>query len=386
MRQDLLPYHLPTIGEEEKQEVMGVLESGHLTTGPLTKRFEELMCGYLDVRNTVGVSSCTAALQLTLAALGIGEGDEVITTPLTFCATVNAIMHQKAVPILADVASDTWDLDAEKVEAAVTPATRAIIPVHFAGHPCEMDQLLDIAERKGLSVVEDAAHALGALYKGAPVGKMSDAACLSFCMLKSITTGEGGMLTSNDDELADRVRSLSRYGMVENAAIRYSSEGSWNYQVTAPGFKYNMTDLQAAIGIHQLNRLEDLLAIRSNIARRYRAGFEKMEAIDLPEVKEYVRHSWQLFPVLLNLDMLTIDRSRFIEELHQRNIETTVNYIPIHFHRYFRDMFGDQDGRYPISEWIYYREISMPIYPRMTDRDVDDVIEAVDDVIRQFRR
>jgi dTDP-4-amino-4,6-dideoxygalactose transaminase len=386
MRQDPLPYNLPTLGDEEKQELINVLESGCLTTGPMTRQFEEMMCSHLDVRNTIGVCSCTAALHLCLAALGIGEGDEVITTPLTFCSTVNVILHQKATPILADISSDTWNLDPEKVEAAITPSTRAIIPVHFAGHPCEMDRLLDIAEGRGLVVVEDAAHALGALYKGAQIGKLSDATCFSFCIMKSLTTGEGGMITTDNDDLEDRIRMLSHHGIVKDVVVRYSSEAQWSYQVMAPGFKYNMTDLEAAIGVHQLSKLDQFLDRRSSIAQQYREAIANIEGIDLPDVKSYVRHSWQLFPVLVNLDMLTIDRARFIEELLTRNIEASVNYIPIHFHQYFRDLFGDQDGRYPIAEWIYHREITLPIYPRMTDQDVADVIEAVDDVSKKFRR
>lgn len=386
MRENFLPYALPTIGEEEKQEVIDALESGWVTTGPRTKQFEEAMQEYLDVKHAIGVSSCTAALHLSLVALGIGEGDEVITTPLTFCSTVNVILHQRATPVLADISSDTWNIDPEKLEAAITPKTKAIIPVHYGGHPCEMDRILDLAASRNLAVVEDAAHSLGAFYKGVPIGKFGDTTCFSFYAIKNLTTGEGGMIVTNRDDLDEQFRILYTHGMSKDAITRYTSEGSWYYQIMTPGYKYNMTDLQAALGIHQLKKLDSFNKTRTKIAERYTNAFREIDEIDLPEVKSYVQHAWHLYPILINLDKLTIDRAAFIEELRNRNIGTTVNFIPIHLHPFYKNLYGEQEGRYPITEWIYYREITLPIYPRMTDQDVDDVIEAVADVITKFRR
>jgi len=386
MRNSILPYDLPTIEEEAKQEVVDSLASGCFTAGPKCIQLEEQACSYLDIRNAIVLNSHTAALHLTLAALGIGEGDEVITSPLTFCSTPNVIMHQKATPVLADISSDTWSIDPEKVEAAITQNTKAIIPVHYGGYPCEMDQLLDIASSRGLAIIEDAAYALGAHYKGIPIGKFGDATCFTFCVHKNLHTSEGGMITTNRDEFGEHLRVLSQHGISKNAIVQHTSENSWFYQVVAPGYDYGMTDLQAIAGIHQITHVEDFLAARTGIANQYREAFQDIDAIDMPEVKEYVRHAWQLFPILVNLDKLTIDRAKFIEELRVRNIETTVNYIPIHFHQYFRDFFGEQEGRYPIAEWIYHREISLPIYARMSEQDVNDVIEAVVDVVEKFRR
>jgi dTDP-4-amino-4,6-dideoxygalactose transaminase len=386
MRNTYLPFGFPSINEDEKREVMEVLESGGMAPGPRTNQFEKGMCDYLEVPYAIAVDSCAAALHLSLVALGIGEGDEVITTPLTSCSTANAILHQRATPVLADISSDTWNIDPEKVEASITHKTRAIIPAHFGGHPCEMDRFLDIAEVRGLALVEDAAHALGSHYKGAPIGKLSDATCFSFDTLGNLTTGEGGLIATHREEVDEKCRLLSHHGISKNTVTRYTSESSWYYQVIAPGFNYNMSDLQAAIGIHQLRKLEHFLVRRTEIAAQYNKAFESMDAIDLPEVKPYVRHAWNLFPILINADRLTIDRARFIEELHRRNVGSNVHFIPIHLHPFYRDLFGNQEGRYPISEWIYYREVSLPIYPRMTDRDVQDVVEAVADVLEKFLR
>ena len=285
-----------------------------------------------------------------------------------------------------DISSDTWNVDPEKVDAAITGNTKVILPVHFAGHPCEMDQLLDIASRKGLAIVEDAGSAMGSHYKGVPIGKFGDVTCFSLCMQPSHSTRNGGILTTNRDDFGQHLKVLSQHGIIRNSIVQHTSEDAWFYQLTAPGYEYAMTDLQAALGLQQIVHCEDEIFSRTEIANRYREAFSAMDAIELPEVKEYVRHSWQLFPILINLDMLTIDRARFVEELHLKKIEASVHYIPIHFYQYYCDVFGEQEGRYPIAEWIYHREISLPIYAKMMDGDVDDVIEAVSEVLGAFRR
>jgi dTDP-4-amino-4,6-dideoxygalactose transaminase len=386
MRSTYLPFNLPSYGEDEKHEVLEALESGWLASGPRTKQFEKGVCDYLEVPHAVGVNSGTAALHLSLAALGITEGDEVITTPFTFCSTVNVILQLKAVPVLADISSDTWNIDPEKVSAAITHKTRAIIPVHFGGHPCEMDQLLDISNEMGLSLIGNATQALGAHYKGSAIGKISDTTCFSLDNFGNLASGECGMITTSRDDLEEKLRILAFHGITRNNITRFNSESNWYYRVVAPGYEYALSEIQAAIGIHQLRKLESFITCRTEIAIKYRDAFKSVEAIEMPEVKSYVRHAWRLFPILINTDMITIDRAQFIEELHKRNIGTSVHFIPIHFHPFYKDIYGDQEGRYPISEWIYYREISLPIYPRMTDEDVNDVIEAVTDVIIEFRR
>jgi len=386
MRTTYLPFALPSFGEDEKHEVLEALDSGWLASGPRTKQFEKGICDYLEVPYAIGVNSGTAALHLSLAALGIAEGDEVVTTPFTFCSTVNVILQQKAVPVLADISSDTWNIDPEKVSAAVTHKTRAIIPVHFGGHPCEMDQLLDISNDMGLSLIGNATQAMGAQYKGTPIGKISDLTCFTLGTIGNVTAGEGGVITANRDELEEKLRILAFYGITKNNIIRFGSESAWFYRVMFPGYEYALSEMQAAIGIHQLRKLESFISRRTEIALKYRNAFEDIEAIEMPEVKPYVRHAWRLFPVLINTDMITIDRAQFVEELHKRNIGSNVHFIPIHFHPFYKDIFGDQEGRYPISEWIYYREISLPIYPGMLEQDVNDVIEAVTDVVNKFHR
>lgn len=386
VRAEYLPLARAWLAEEEKREILDTLDSGWITTGPKTKQFEAAACEYLGVPHAVGLSSCTAALHLSLAASGIGPGDEVITSPLTFCATANVVLHQGARVVFADVQRDTFNVDPGAIRSAITPRTRAIIPVHYGGHPCEMDAILHLAKEHGLKVFEDAAHAIGARYAEHMAGTLGDTGCFSFYAIKNMTTGEGGMLVTGDEALAERVRILSLHGISKDAWKRYSSQGSWYYEVVLPGFKYNMSDIQASLGLHQLRKLERFIERRQSLVDRYNRGFSDVEEVEVQRVRPGVRHAWHLYPVLLDLERLTIDRAQFIEALRAENIGTTVNFIPVHLQPYYRETFGYREGDFPVAENIYGREISLPLFPAMDDSDADSVIEAVRKILDRWRR
>ncbi len=386
-RTTFLPYALPEIDEQEEQAVLEVLRSGWLTTGAKTHQFEQAFREYTGAKYAVAVNSCTAAMHLVLSAWGIGQGDEVITTPLTFCATIEAIEYVGATPVLADIDPTTGNIDPNQVERLITPRAKVLLPVHYGGLPCEMDALMSLAERHNLRVLEDAAHASGAEYKGRKIGTIGHATAFSFYANKNMTTGEGGMITTDDPDLADACRILSLHGISRDAWKRYTSAGTWYYEVQALGFKYNITDIQSAIGLCQLQKLDRMNARRQQIAQQYHQAFREMEFIQtFPDPVPADRtHVWHLYTILLNLEMLRIDRAQFIEELRARSIGTSVHYIPIHFHPHYQ-RYGWKRGQFPNAEAYYERTLSLPIYPRMTDQDVADVIEAVYDVGTTYRR
>ncbi len=385
-RSTFLPYALPQFGEEEKRELIEALDSGWITTGPRVKRLEEDLAAAVGAKHVVCVDSCTAALHIALAALELRPGEEVITSPLTFCSTVNSIVHAGGTPVLADVEPDTLNLDPARVAEKITPRTRALVPVHYGGHPCEMDALLELARRHRLTVIEDAAHAIGASYKGRPVGSLGDMTCFSFYATKNLTTAEGGALALEDETLAERARLLSLHGMSKDAWMRYTAAGSWYYEVVLPGFKYNMTDLEAALGLHQLRRLPGFNRRRRELARRYDDAFRDHPAIEIPAWRKEVEHVYHLYPIRLRLDRLTVDRARFIDELKAEKIGTTVNFIPIHYHPYYRDTLKLGEGALPVAEAAYERLISLPLYPRMTEGDLDDAAAAVLKLAEVFAR
>jgi dTDP-4-amino-4,6-dideoxygalactose transaminase len=383
-RSEFLPFHRPMIGEEEIREVVDTLRSSWITTGPKTKRFESEFATYLQAPGALALSSCTAALHIALKTLGIGPGDEVITTPMTFTASVNVIEHVGARPVLADVQPDTLNIDPEAVEAAITPRTRAIMPVHYAGHPVDLDPLHVLAGVYHCAVIEDAAHAFPARYKGRAIGAGSNPVAFSFYATKNITTAEGGMLTG-DPEFLDRARVLSLHGMSRDAWKRYSKGGSWFYEVLAPGFKYNMTDIQAALGSCQLRRLDQFQRRRREIVSQYNLAFGTEAALETPVTHPEVEHAWHLYVLRLHLDALTIDRDRFIEKLTERNIGTSVHFIPIHLHPYYCDKYAFTPSSFPVAYGNYRRMISLPLNPGLSDDDVTDVIEAVLEVVRSYR-
>jgi len=362
------------------------LRSHWISTGPKTKRFEGEFAAYLRAPGALALNSCTAALHTALTTLGIGPGDEVVTTPMTFTASVNVIEHVGARPVLVDVEPDTLNIDPRKVEAAITPRTRAVLPVHYAGHPADLDALraLTGGGAGGFRIVEDAAHALPACYKGRPIGSEGNPVAFSFYATKNLTTGEGGMLAADPEFLA-RARVISLHGMSRDAWKRYDQGGSWFYEVLVPGFKYNMTDIQASLGLWQLRKLEQFQARRRAVVSEYDRAFADEPALERPVTRPDVEHAWHLYVLRLRDDALMIGRDRFIQELAERNIGTSVHFIPIHLHPYYRDKYGYTPGSFPVAYDNYRRMLSLPLNPGMTDRDVGDVIEAVCDVVRTYR-
>jgi dTDP-4-amino-4,6-dideoxygalactose transaminase len=390
MRKSFLPFSPPLIGDEEINEVADSLRGGWITTGPKVKRFEEEFASFVGSSAALALNSGTGALHTALATLGIGPGDAVITTPMTFCSTVHVIEQVGARPILVDVESDTLNIDPNKIEGALKLETRnsklkirALLPVHLYGHPCDMDSIMALAQKYNLRVIEDAAHALPAKYMGNFIGTIGDLTAFSFYATKNITTAEGGMLTGTPG-LIKEARIWSLHGMSQDAWKRYGDKGSWYYEVVCPGFKYNMPDISAAIGIQQLKKLNQFQTRRGEIVARYHKAFSQFEGLELPVEKHGVNHAWHLYVIRLNLDHLKISRNQFIEELKSRNIGTSVHFIPIHLHPYYRDKYGYKPEDFPIAYQEYQRIISLPLYPKMTDQDAEDVIEAVGQVIDRF--
>jgi dTDP-4-amino-4,6-dideoxygalactose transaminase len=397
-RREFLPFYAPDIGDEEITGVAEALRSGWLTTGPRVQRFEEEFAALVGAPAAAAVNSCTAAMHVALATLGIGPDDAVVTSPMTFASSAHVIEHLGARPLFADVEPDTLNLDPEAVRQVVKEAeaegsrrVRAIMPVHLYGHPCDLDALADIADEYGLALVEDAAHALPAAWQGRMIGSPPPGvdvpvlACFSFYATKNLTTGEGGMLTGHPD-LIEEARTWTLHGMTRDAWRRYASDGSAHYDVVHAGFKYNMPDLQAAIGLAQLRRLPEFQARRRHIVARYDEAFAYLPEIDTPAVRPGVEHAWHLYVIRLVLDRLSIDRDHFLEELRRRNIGSSVHFIPVHLYSYYRTKYGFEPDDFPVAAREYLRIVSLPLYPAMTDRDVDDVAQAVADIVRAHRR
>jgi dTDP-4-amino-4,6-dideoxygalactose transaminase len=394
VRASFLPFALPTIGEEEIAEVADALRSGWITSGPRTRAFERDIAAAVGAPAALAVSSGTAAMHLALVALGVGPGDVVFTTPLTFSSTVHVVEHVGARPVLVDVQSDTLNLDPDLLAAELAQQTEgrpaAVIPVHYAGQPCEMDRIGALAAGAGLGVVEDAAHAFGASHHGQPVGRIDDglpghAVCFSLYATKNITTGEGGVLAA-DPELVERARPWSLHGMSRDAWRRYDVGGSWRYDVISPGFKYNFTDIQAALGSAQLRRAGQLAARRADIARQYTAAFAELDELDPPVTRPDLDHAWHLYVLRLRPERLRIGRDEFAAELLARNIGVSVHFIPVHELSYYRDRYGFRPEDFPVAHREFSRMVSLPLYPRMTDEDVNDVIAAVRAVVAAVRR
>lgn len=380
-----IPFHKPYITEDEVNEVMDSLRSGWLTMGPKTIEFENRFKGYIGSGNAISTNSCTASLHLALRAINLTEGDEVIIPDVTFTATAEVITYFNARPIIVDVDGDTLNIDVTRIETRITKKTRAIMPVHFGGQPCDLEEIRDIANKYNLFIIEDAAHALPALYKGKKIGTIGDITCFSFYATKTLSAGEGGMITTENDEWADMMRILRLHGISRDAWKRYTEEGSWYYEVLEAGYKYNMTDLHAAVGIAQLKKIEEMWHRRREIARKYTEAFNMVEEIESPHLKKDRESAWHLYVIKLNTEMLRISRNQFIEELKKKGIGTSVHFIPLHKHPYYRNTFGYNSEDFQVSERLYERIVSLPIYPSMTDEDTDRVITSVLDTLKQFR-
>lgn len=386
MTDEFLPFARPTISREAIAEVVACLESGWITTGPRVKKFEEALKVYLGAPQALALSSATAGLHLALLALELQPGDEVITTPMTFAATLNTIVLAGGTPVLVDVEPHTYNVDVSKLAAAVTARTRAILPVHFAGLPVDLDPLYALAERRGLRVIEDAAHAIGAEYKGRRVGAFGDTQIFSFHPNKNITTGEGGCLSTRDDKLAERVALLRFHGMDREAWNRFGKSGSQHYEIVIPGFKYNMMDLQAALGLHQLPALEGFIRRRTELAHRYQQELAAWGQWTLPRAPAYAhRHAWHLYTPLINPETAGMDRDAFMTGMKERNIGTGLHYRAVHLYPYFRERFGFERGDFPNAETISDRIVSLPLFPGMTNADQDRVLTAMRDLFNKGR-
>lgn len=393
MRESPVPFAPPWIEEEDVQEVVAALRSGWITTGPRTRRFEEAFAVAVDAPAALALNSGTAALHTALAALAIGPGDSVLTTPLTFCSGVHVIEQVGAQPLFVDVDAETLNIDPNQFLRVIEESdrnVRCLMPVHLYGQPCRMDVLLDVAESHGLPIVEDAAHALPAAYRGQTIGSLARHSkqpvmtCFSFYATKNLTTAEGGMLTGPQD-IIDRARIWSLHGMTGDAWKRYGNDADWAYDVILPGFKYNMTDLQAALGLAQLARLSNVHERRASIAARYSAAFAELEELQTPQPLPDTSHAWHIYALRLHLDRLRISRDEFIRELRVRQVSASVHFIPVHMLSYYRERYGYRAEDFPVAFREFRRLVSLPLYPQMKSVDVDDVIEAVVDVVRCHR-
>ncbi len=377
-KDEFLIFGSPLLGREEIDAVIECLESGWIGTGPRVARFEQEFCQYKSGwGHPVAVNSCTAALHLSLIAAGIGPGDEVITTPMTFCASVNAIIHAGGTPVLADVDPRTMNIDAESIESRITPATRALVIVHFAGRPCDMGAIMDIARRHDLKVIEDCAHAIETTWQGQHAGTFGDFGCFSFYVTKNVITGEGGMILAREEDAAGRLKTLALHGMSRDAWKRFGDEGFKHYQVVECGFKYNMMDLQAAIGIHQLQRVEHNYPIRQKIWDEYQAAFADLPVTCPVELEPGSRHALHLYTLLIDADRCGISRDEFLDKMTEQGIGTGVHYLSVADHPFYQDTFGWQPDDVPHATRIGQQTVSLPLSAKMTDEDVERVIRSV---------
>jgi len=383
VRTTFLPYGRQSLDEADVQAVVEVLRSDWLTTGPKVGEFEEAFAGRVGAKHAVSFSSGTAALHAAAFAAGLKRGDEAIVPPLTFAATANCVLYLGATPIFADVSPDTLNLDPEQVAKRLSPKTRAILPVDYAGHPADLAPILEIARRDALLVIEDACHALGAEYAGKRVGSISDMTVFSFHPVKHITTGEGGMVTTNNPQLAETLRRFRNHGISSEARERQDS-GQWFYEMVLLGFNYRLPDFACALGLEQLKRLDANLARRREIAERYTSAFRQIPGVIPPSVREGINPAWHLYPIRLELGRLTADRARVFRALRAENIGVNVHYIPVHLHPYYRDRFGYKGGEYPVAERAYERLLSLPMFHGMRDQDVEDVIRATEKVLTAY--
>ena len=385
VRKSVLPFFRPTIDETDVASVTETVRSGWLTLGPVTETLETEIARYLGARHVVAVSSCSAAMFLALKAMGVGPDDEVVTSALTFASTVHAVIHTGAKPVLADIDPESFCVAPEEIEKKITPRTRAIVPVHFGGQACRIDEILELARTRGIRVLEDAAHSFGASVGGRKLGSFGDAVAFSFYATKNITTGEGGCLVTADERFADRVRLLSYHGMSHDTWARYADRGSWYYEVSVPGYKYNMSDVLSSLGLSQLRKLDAMLSRRRELAARFEKLLGSSRFFELPREETGNRHTWHLFVLRLKRGALHIDRDAFTRALAAENIGCSVHFIPIYAHPFFQPYLAAGD-RFPVCEDYFSRCISLPLFPSMTDSDVDDVVRALERIATYYAR
>jgi UDP-4-keto-6-deoxy-N-acetylglucosamine 4-aminotransferase len=385
VREKYLPYGHQWIDDEDIHIVVETLKSDYLTTGPKIEEIEKKVAQYTNVKYAVAISNGTAALHAACFAAGISPGDEVIVTPLTFAASANCILYCGGKPVFADIDKNTYNIDPEDIERLITDKTKAIIPVHFTGQPVDIDKINEIAKKYNLTVIADGAHALGAEYKGKIVGPQTDMMTLSFHPVKHITTGEGGMILTNDEKLYKRLKIFRSHGITKDKDEMQNYEGPWFYEQQYLGYNYRMTDIQAALGISQMNKLDKFLSLRRKYASMYNDAFSKMEEITIPYQLPYVNSSWHIYVLQLNLERLNATRKEIYEALERENIGVNVHYIPVYYHPYYKQL-GYKRGICPNAEYIYQRIITLPLFPKMNENDVYDVIKAVKKVINHYKK
>lgn len=380
-RKKFLPIATAVFGKEEEREIIDTLRSGWITLGPKTKRFEEDFQKYIGSKYAVALISCSAALHLAMMAIDIKEGDEVITTPLTFAATAHAILHCGGKPVFVDIDRKTFNIDPGKIESAITKKTKAIIPVHYGGQPAELDKIRRIAKKYNLYVIEDAAHAVGSEYKNRKIGTISDMTCFSFHPVKNMTTGDGGAITTNNSKIAEKLMMLRVNGMDKESWKRNTSSGNWDYDISVLGFKYHMNDIAASLGIHQLRKIDKFWKVRKKISQEYDKLFKKVPGVILPEKMPNIKHAHNLYPVLIDIDSINISRNEIIAKLKEFNIGSIVYFRPLHLQPFFQKYLGCKKGDFPEAEFIFDRLVCLPIYPGMNIKDVKYVSEVLKSIL-----
>jgi len=378
---NFISYGKQWVDRKDIQEVVKVLKTNRITQGPKIEEFERVIAEYCGVKYAVAVSSGTAALHLAYTTAGIGQGDEVITTPLTFAATANAIIFCGGRPVFADIQEDTLNLDPEEIEKKITKKTKAIVPVDFAGHPCDYDEIRKIAQKYKLLIIEDAAHALGSEYKGQKIGSFSDMTILSFHPVKTITTGEGGMILTNNKDFYEKLKIFRHHGI-----IKKPEKGGWYYEIENPGFNYRLTDFQCALGLSQLRKIDKFIKKRREIVAKYNKEFKNLKEIILPVEKNYVKSAWHIYVIQLCLDKLKTDRKKIFEELQKAGIGVQVHYLPLHLQPFYQRKFGYKLSDFPITEKYYRQAITLPLFPKITNKDVKKVIKVVKEVINFYKK
>lgn len=386
VRKEFLPYGTQWFNEDEINEVIDSLKSNWITTGPKMRLFEKQFSQFIGSKHAVAVNSGTAGLHISTSTININPGDEVITTPLTFVASANCVIYRGGKPILADIKKDTYNIDPIEIRKKITDKTKAIIPVHFAGQPCDMDEIKEIAEENDLYIIEDAAHAIDAKYKGKKIGNIGDLTVFSFHPVKNITTAEGGMVTTNNDNFYEKLLMFRTHGISKDAEKRFGKLGDFYYDMKYLGFRYNLSELHASLGIHQLKKLENFQKRRREIVKIYNRELEDIDDIVTPFKKENIKHSWHLYVIQLRIENLKVDRDHIFRALREENIGVNVHYIPVHYHSYYREKFGYRKGLLSNVEWLYPRILTIPLFPKMNDNDVYDVLNALEKIIRYYRK